>query len=242
MPSTEPRIRPLPRGTLPDDVRAALEGWLRPDATEVPAPLDTLVRHPELARAYLPFNRHLLFASTLPPRSRELVILRTAALCRSAFEREQHEIIGRREGLDEGAIARSAQGPDAPGWSPGDAALVRATDELLSGWTISDATWAELRSAHDERQLMDLPWARMHCWRWRSTPSASGPARRARVSRSAGARIRPGSAEGRGRGHRTSEGEPWVYWTGWYASSPARAGASGAFTRWPWPVAAQRSW
>jgi 4-carboxymuconolactone decarboxylase len=40
MTDTEPRIPPLPRGTLPDDVRVALQGWLRPDATEVPVPLD----------------------------------------------------------------------------------------------------------------------------------------------------------------------------------------------------------
>ena len=43
------RIEPLPPGTLPDDVRVALEGWLRPGATEVIKPLDTLARHPDLA-------------------------------------------------------------------------------------------------------------------------------------------------------------------------------------------------
>jgi alkylhydroperoxidase family enzyme len=93
------RIDPLPPGTLPDDVRAALQGWLRPDATEVPAPLDTLVRRPDLVWAFLTFNRHLLFESTLTARIRELLILRTAALCDCAFERAQHEIIARREGI-----------------------------------------------------------------------------------------------------------------------------------------------
>jgi alkylhydroperoxidase family enzyme len=137
-------------------VRAALEGWLRPGASEVPTPLDTLVRHPALARDFLTFSGHLLFRSTLPPRTRELVILRTAILCGSSFEREQHELIGRREGLDEAAIARVAEGPDAPGWSAQDAALLRATDELLSGWRVGDDTWAELAATHGERQLMDL--------------------------------------------------------------------------------------
>jgi AhpD family alkylhydroperoxidase len=140
----------------PEHVRAALQGWLRPDATDVPVPLDTLARHPDLARAFLTFNHHLLFASTLPPRTRELVVLRTAVICGCAFEREQHEIIARREGLDDGTIARIAEGPDAAGWTPGEAALLRAADELLSGWTLSDRTWAELASAHDDRQLMDL--------------------------------------------------------------------------------------
>jgi alkylhydroperoxidase family enzyme len=146
----------MPRGSLTDDVRAALEGWLRPDAAEVPPPLDTLARYPELTRAFLAFNRHLLFASSLPPRTRELLILRTSAICKSAFEREQHEIIARREGLSESAIARTREGAQATGWSREEAALVRATDELLSSWTLSDSTWAELSAHHDDRQLMDL--------------------------------------------------------------------------------------
>jgi alkylhydroperoxidase family enzyme len=150
------RIEPVPPGTLPDDVRAALEDWLRPDATELPAPLDTLARHPDLARAFLGFNRHLLFESTLPPRTRELLILRTAAICGSAFERVQHEVIARREGLDDEAIARTVDGPDAPGWSAADAALLRAADELLAGWRISEPTWQMLAEALDQRQLMDL--------------------------------------------------------------------------------------
>jgi len=150
------RIEPVAPGALTDDVRAALKGWLRPDATEVPAPLDTLARHPELARSFLGFNRHLLFESTLPPRARELLILRTAAICGSAFERVQHEVIARREGIDDATIARTVDGPDAPGWSPDDGALIRATDELLTTYAISDTTWEQLARALDDRQLMDL--------------------------------------------------------------------------------------
>lgn len=151
-----PRIRPLPRGTVPDDVRVALKGWLLPEATEVSPPLDTLARHPDLARSFLAFNRHLLFKSTLPPRTRELLVLRTAVRCGCAFEREQHEIIARREGVSDADIARVADGPDAPGWSREDAVLMRATDELLSTWTVTDATWAELAAGLDDRQLMDV--------------------------------------------------------------------------------------
>jgi alkylhydroperoxidase family enzyme len=150
------RIDPLPPGPLPDDVRAALEGWLRPDTTDVPPPLNTLARHPELARSFLGFSRHLLFDSTLPPRTRELLILRTAAICGSEFERVQHEVIGRREGIDDATIARTVEGPDAAGWSADDEALIRATDELLADWAITDSTWGQLARVLDARQLMDL--------------------------------------------------------------------------------------
>ena len=46
--------------------------------------------------------------------------------------------------------------PTPPGGRPDDAALIRATDELLSSWTVSESTWEELAAALDERQLMDL--------------------------------------------------------------------------------------
>ena len=103
---------------------------------------------------FLCVGRHL-FQSTLPD-GRELLILRTVAICGNSFERDQHEIIGRREGLDDEEITRTLEGPDATGWSAADGALVRAVDELLSGWTISDATWSELAASLDDRQLMDL--------------------------------------------------------------------------------------
>ena len=150
------RIPPVPPGAIPDDVRTALKGWLRPDAEEIPEPLDTLARHPDLARAYLTFSRHLLYGSTLSPRVRELVVLRTSVICGSSFEREQHEIIARREGVDDSDISRTVEGPDASGWSDDDAALMRAVDGLLADWTIDDATWDRLAASFDVHQLMDL--------------------------------------------------------------------------------------
>jgi len=151
----EPRIAPLPRGTVPDDVRVALKGWLKSDAQEVMKPLDTLARHPDLAKAFLAFNRHLLYESTLPPRTRELLILRTAAICGNEFERTAHERMARREGIDDDELERTNEGPDAPGWTREDAALMRATDELLSDWMMSQSTWDELARFLDEHQLMD---------------------------------------------------------------------------------------
>src|SRR5262249_29580041 len=122
-----PRIAPLPRGTVPDAVRVALTGWLQSDPQEVMKPLDTLARHPDLAKAFLAFNRHLLYESTLPPRIRELLILRTAAICGNEFERTAHERMARREGIDDDELERTNEGPDAPGWTREDAALMRAT-------------------------------------------------------------------------------------------------------------------
>lgn len=118
--------------------------------------LGTFAHHPELIRAYHTFNGHVLFGTTLSTRQRELLVLRVAAVRDAEYEWLQHVVLGGDVGLGPDDIERIATGPDADGWSPFDAALVRATDELIDDASISDATWATLATGLDDRQLMDL--------------------------------------------------------------------------------------
>jgi AhpD family alkylhydroperoxidase len=118
--------------------------------------LGTLARHPELMRAYHTFNGHILFTTSLSARQRELLILRVAAVRDAAYEWAQHVHLAAEAGIDEAEIARVAVGPDAPGWSVEDAAMVRAVDELVRDAMISDPTWKQLADVLDEHQLMDL--------------------------------------------------------------------------------------
>jgi hypothetical protein len=64
--------------------------------------------------------------------------------------------VGLRAGLTKEDLTRITQGPDAAGWNPADATLLRAVDELHKDQHISDATWARLRERYDERQMMDI--------------------------------------------------------------------------------------
>jgi 4-carboxymuconolactone decarboxylase len=116
----------------------------------------TLANHPGLAKRWLVFGNHVLGKSTLPAREREILILRIGWLCRSGYEWGQHVVIGKAAGLSVEEIARIAQGPDAPGWSAGDRALLRSADELHADAFIQDATWAELAKRWSTQQLMDL--------------------------------------------------------------------------------------
>lgn len=56
-------------------------------------------------------------------------------------------------------IERCRQGPEADGWRPFEASLVRAADELHADQCISDTTWAALVEAYDTRQMMDVVFA-----------------------------------------------------------------------------------
>jgi alkylhydroperoxidase family enzyme len=118
--------------------------------------LSTFAHHPALARAYFTLNGHLLLATTLSVRQRELVILRVASLRNSPYEWAQHVVVGRDVGLTDEEIARVTFGPDAPFWDPAEADLLRAVDELIIDRKISDQTWAVLRESIDTQQVMDL--------------------------------------------------------------------------------------
>jgi AhpD family alkylhydroperoxidase len=118
--------------------------------------LGTLARHPALTRAYHTFNGHVLFASTLSPRDRELLVLRVAVIRQSDYEWAQHVVQAVDAGLSSDEIARVASGPESPGWSARDRALLRSADELIAEAKVSDSTWAALAEELDEQQLMDL--------------------------------------------------------------------------------------
>ena len=96
---------------------------------------------------------------TLPDKQREILILRIGWLCRAEYEWSQHVLIGKAVGLSEEEIDRISAGPDAPGWTEDDAALVRATDELHRDAFVSDATWAVLAKKWSVQQLMDVVFA-----------------------------------------------------------------------------------
>jgi AhpD family alkylhydroperoxidase len=164
---TGPRLAPLAPREWPEGMRDALAA-LRPPNARHPFPsrsddrpkglnvLGTLARHPDLARAFHTLNGHLLFATTLEPREREVLVLRVAALRRCDYEWAQHVVLAADAGLGSDEVAAIAEGPGAAALSPFDAALVRAVDELVGDARIGDATWAALVERYDDQQMMDL--------------------------------------------------------------------------------------
>jgi alkylhydroperoxidase family enzyme len=98
----------------------------------------------------------VLFKSTLPPREREILILRIGWLCRSEYEWGQHVLIGKQCGLNDEEIQRIIEGPDAIGWDSFETTLLRAVDELYIEAFISNETWENLSKRYDAKQLLDL--------------------------------------------------------------------------------------
>jgi alkylhydroperoxidase family enzyme len=150
------RVPPLPADEWDDAVDHALSGMLPAERRNPDAAgnlLATLVRHPKLTRAFLRFNNHLLFSSTLPPRLRELTVLRVAHRHGSEYEWRHHVRMGKEVGLTDEVIDGIQHGEASDDL---DQAILHAVDELQDQSVISDATWAALSEHLDERQRMDL--------------------------------------------------------------------------------------
>jgi AhpD family alkylhydroperoxidase len=92
----------------------------------------------------------------LPRVDSELVILRVSHNCDCAYEHDHHVRLGQAAGLSRDEVERVAQGPDAPGWTGRQAALLRATDELHRTRTLSDEAWAPLAAELSEPELIEL--------------------------------------------------------------------------------------
>jgi len=150
--ATAPRISPVPEASFTDAHKQIVATYEQDGKAN---DLLTYLNHPVLARNIMPFERYISTGSTLPPRHRELLILRTASLCRSEYVWAHHAPAARKAGITADELTRIARGPDTPGWQPFEAALLRAADELHVSAFVSDATWAALAATYETRQMID---------------------------------------------------------------------------------------
>ncbi|MGV0810455.1 carboxymuconolactone decarboxylase family protein [Mycolicibacterium boenickei] len=149
-------LTPLPAEDWDDQAREALASTVPPERRcpdKVGNALSTLVRHPQLAGAFLPFNTYLQLSSSLPARTRELVILRTAFRHGCVYEWGHHSAMARQLGVTEADIQAAQTGSAADEF---DQAVIDAVDELHTGSRISAQVWERLGERLDDQQRMDL--------------------------------------------------------------------------------------
>jgi len=147
----EPRIKPLSDADLNDDQKEAL----KPFGSRVLNIFRTLVHAPKALTRFNEWGGYILSRrNDLPPREREIVILRIGFNCKSGYEWTQHVAIGKREGLTDDEIARIKKGAGA-GWVAKDAVLIKLADELHHDQFVTDATWKDMRAHYTEKQCMD---------------------------------------------------------------------------------------
>jgi alkylhydroperoxidase family enzyme len=92
----------------------------------------------------------------ISPKSREMIILRSAKVLNCPYEWQANVVFARNVGLSDAEIsAVSADGP-VTGVDPEYILLCRATDELSTTGTLTDATLAEMLKRYDETTVRKL--------------------------------------------------------------------------------------
>jgi len=153
------RIAPLAPEELGPDFQALVERIHGSIGLTTPPVIDdyfrTIAKHPGIFRNQLETGT-TLFTGRLPPRERELAVLRIGWLLRAPYEWGEHVKIAKRYGVQPQDIERVIEGAAAGGWSEHETAILRAVDELLAHQAMSDAVWATLAKTWDEPQLIEF--------------------------------------------------------------------------------------
>jgi 4-carboxymuconolactone decarboxylase len=140
-----------------EQISDSLQAFFGSKEDGVPKTFATMFKHPGLYRGQMQLGLELNQHGKLPPRERELAILRVAWLVRSPFEWGEHVAYGKKLGLSAEEIDWITQGSSAPGWGEHDRAVLRGVEELMCDHAVSGETWDVLAKTWNEPQLMELP-------------------------------------------------------------------------------------
>jgi alkylhydroperoxidase family enzyme len=147
MPDT-PRIPPVSPAAFTAEQKALVGDWAAMNFATV------LVEHPGLYRTLMPLIAKLISDTDLPPRDREVLVLRTLSLCDETYEQAHHGLIARAAGMSEAEIAAAQAGSAA--LAPFERTLATAAEELVRDRRVADDTWAALAERYSSVQRMEV--------------------------------------------------------------------------------------
>lgn len=100
----------------------------------------------------------LLDRGSISMRQRELMILRTTALCGAEYEWGVHvAAFGAKSKWTPAELTASVHGgADDPAWGADERAIVKLADALHASNQVDDALWRELKGVFADEQLIEL--------------------------------------------------------------------------------------
>jgi alkylhydroperoxidase family enzyme len=101
----------------------------------------------------------LLDKGSISLRERELVILRTTALCGAEYEWGVHvAAYNAKAGFTPQQLQATVHGDDeaSPVWSESERLLIALCDSLQARQDVDDALWAQLGAVYSQAQLLEL--------------------------------------------------------------------------------------
>jgi 4-carboxymuconolactone decarboxylase len=139
------RIPPVAPDALTAEQRKLVGDWGSMNFASV------IVNSPELYKVLVPLIIKLIPGTALPPRDREILVLRTLELCDEMYEAHHHVLIARNAGMTDEEIEAARTGS-----ADSDQLLIRAAEELHADQRVSDTTWNGLAQRYSPVELMEI--------------------------------------------------------------------------------------
>jgi alkylhydroperoxidase family enzyme len=156
MDSREPRVEPVSPPYSPE-LQAVFDRIMPPGVPPLTL-FTTLARVPRIYDRFQAAG--LLDRGPVLMRHREIVINRTCARCRCAYEWGVHvTFFSGRKGVEltaEQVRATVVGDSDDPAWGDEERLLIRLVDELHDSASISDELWTALSGAFNVDQILEL--------------------------------------------------------------------------------------
>jgi len=150
---TSPRVAPVAPGTRPE--LAELEARIRGARGRLSPLYQVLLHSPQLAAGWEHLFTVIRQQTSVPPRLRELVILRIAVLNGAGYEFEAHVPHALQAGLTQGAIDNLRRGETA-GLGETETLVLRYTDAMTRDLKVPDSIFESLAKHFDDKALVEL--------------------------------------------------------------------------------------
>lgn len=151
------RIEPVVPGTRPE--LAVLEARIAAARGRISPLYQVLLNSPAVVEGWEAMLTAIRQKTSLPPRLRELIILRVATLNNAPYEFEAHVPHALAGGMPQSVIdvLRANPAPDeVQGLQAGEAEVLALTDAMTRDIEVPDAVFGPLRERYDDAQLVEL--------------------------------------------------------------------------------------
>lgn len=154
---SDSRVEPVVPGTRPE--LAVLEARIAAARGRISPLYQVLLNSPAVVEGWEAMLTAIRQKTSLPPRLRELIILRVATLNNAPYEFEAHVPHALAGGMPQSVIdvLRANPAPHSvPGLEAGEAEVLALTDAMTRDIEVPDAVFAPLRDRYDDAQLVEL--------------------------------------------------------------------------------------
>jgi 4-carboxymuconolactone decarboxylase len=156
VPGGQDRLPPLPRDTLTDAQKTAIDRFTAARGQQPFGPFVPLLRSPDLMLAAQSMGDYLRFKSPLTPRVREMTILLACRAWAQEYEWGVHYPLALQAGLSREVADAIANGRRPHPIDEEEEAAYELVFEILHNRRVSDPTWRRATQVFGESGVVDL--------------------------------------------------------------------------------------